>query len=183
MIKLNGSTRRDFYFPADPATTLRYFSDLNRVAFFLPHITVVKTYSPNEIRVHYQTVELGAYTINIYTDLAGITDEEEQVIYIQPLEDKPIVPSEATLNAATAYGYFYSVARLQAHDDQTHIDYRLKITAELPRPRGLRMMPGRVVNRIAESISQGRVREIADGFIADAITAFPEWLAANQPQP
>ena len=182
MIKLNGSTRRDIYFPADPVTTLRYFSDLSRVAFHLPHITVVKTYGLNEIRVHYQTVELGAYTINIYTDLVRILDEEEQVIYIQPLEDKPTVPSEATLNATTAYGYFYSTARLQAHNDQTHIDYRLKITAELPRPRGLRMMPGRVVNRIAESISQGRVREIADGFIADATAAFPEWLTVSQSQ-
>jgi hypothetical protein len=39
------------------------------------------------------------------------------------------------------------------------------------------MMPGRIVSRIAKSISDGRVMEMADGFMCNATTAFPDWLA------
>ena len=79
------------------------------------------------------------------------------------------------------YGYFSSVAYLEKCENETLIDFRLKMVANLPRPRGLRMMPGRVVNRIASSISQGRVNEIMDGFMENAIEAFPAWMADQEP--
>lgn len=177
MIKLNGAAQREFSFSAEPEVALHYFSNLNRVAYFLPHITVVEEYGPNELRVHYQSVELGAYTINIFADLQSELNSEERAIYINPLSNKAPVTAEATLNATGAQGYFSSVARFSTAGSSTHIDYRLKLEAQLPRPRGLRMMPGRVVNRIAKSISKGRVSEIADGFMSSAIGAFPVWLA------
>jgi hypothetical protein len=45
MITLNGTVHRQFYFPADPLTTMVYFSDLDRATFHLPHITLVETYT------------------------------------------------------------------------------------------------------------------------------------------
>lgn len=177
MINLNGVIRRRFYFPADPLTTLIYFSDLSRVTYLLPHINVVETYSSDKVRIRYQTVELGAYTINIFCDLDSSVDVENQQIIIGPLAGCEDVTPEATLNATTGYGYYSSSARLFAEDDGTGIDYHFQFQSQLLRPRGLRMMPKRVVDRIAQSISLGRVEEIAEGFMQNALDAFDDWRA------
>lgn len=179
MITLNGTIQRRFHFPADPVTTLIYFSNLSRVTYLLPHISVIDTYDEDKVRIRYQTVELGAYTINIYCDLKSTTDIEKQEIIIAPLEDCEWVESSATLNATTGYGYYTSSARLIPEEDGTGIDYHFQFQSKLPRPRGLRMMPKRVVDRIAQSISLGRVEEIAEGFMKNAIDAFDDWRAAQ----
>lgn len=180
MITLNGTVQRRFHFPADPLITLIYFSELSRVTLLLPHISVVETYSNDKVRIRYQTVELGAYTINIYCDLECTCDVEKQNIIIEPLGGCQPVEVESTLNATTGYGYYASSAQLFAEDDGTGIDYRFEFKSTLQRPRGLRMMPKRVVDRIAHSISLGRVEEIADGFMENALEAFGEWQGAQK---
>lgn len=179
MITLNGTIRRRFYFPVDPLTTLIYFSDLSRVTYLLPHINVVETYSSDKVRIRYQTVELGAYTINIFCDLDSSVDVENQQITIGPLAGCEDVTPEVSLNATTGYGYYSSFAKLFAEDDGTGIDYHFQFQSQLLRPRGLRMMPKRVVDRIAQSISLGRVEEIAEGFMQNALDAFDEWYAVQ----
>lgn len=180
MITLNGTIQRRFFFPADPLTTLIYFSDLSRVTHLLPHINVVDAYSSDKVRIRYQTVELGAYTINIFCDLEGIVDVEKQVITIGPLGDREEIASEATLNATTGYGYYTSSAQLFPEAEGTGIDYHFQFQSRLQRPRGLRMMPKRVVDRIAQSISSGRVEEIAEGFMKNALEAFGDWRAEQE---
>lgn len=177
MITLDGSIERKFFFPSDPLTTMIYFSDLSRVVYYLPHISVVETYSSNKVRIRYQTVELGAYTINIICDLELKVDVDGYVIQIDPLPDCEAVEVEATLNATTGYGYYTSTARLAPANDGTAIDYSFKFQSKLQRPRGLRMMPKRIVDRIAQSISLGRVEEIAEGFMQSATEAFAQWRA------
>ncbi len=181
MITLNGTVHRQFYFPADPLTTMVYFSDLGRAIFHLPHITLVEPYNDNSVRIRYQTVEIGAYTINIYCDLELTVDVANKVIRVDPLAGCKPVEGDATLNATTGYGFYTSTARLTpAEDDGTNIDYRFQFQSKLERPRGLRMMPRRIVDRIAQSISLGRVGEIADGFMESAAEAFPDWLAKQK---
>lgn len=181
MITLNGTVQRQFYFPADPLTTMVYFSDLGRVAFHLPHITVIENYTDNRVRIRYQTVEIGAYTINIICDLELTVDVAGYVIRVDPLAGCAPVEGDATLNATTGYGYYTSTAQLMpAEDDGTTIDYRFQFQSKLERPRGLRMMPRRIVDRIAQSISMGRVEEIAEGFMESATEAFPDWLAKQK---
>jgi hypothetical protein len=180
MIKLNGAAQREFLFQADALTSLQYFGVLNQAVRFLPHIEIVEEYGPNELRVCYSSLELGAYTIRVITDLECVVDEENMTIMVRPLQGKEPAKGEASLNETAGYGYFASTAFLEDTEDGTFIDYRLKIAANLPRPRGLRMMPGRVVNRIASSISQGRVNEIIDGFMTNAVASFPAWLEERQ---
>lgn len=180
MIKLDGLAKRTYTFPTDPAIALSYFSNLNRIAQFLPHISVEEEFGPNKLRMVYQSIELGAYTITIVTDIESRVDEASFTIHTVPLDPDLYdeVWEEATLNTTLGQGQFSSTAVFSPLDDgQTHIDYQLAMTANLPRPRGLRMMPGRVINRIVNSISQGRINEIADGFMTSAIEAFPAWLA------
>lgn len=180
MITLNGTIQRRFYFPSDPITALIYFSDLSRVTHLLPHITVLDTYAEDRVRIRYQTVELGAYTINIICDLDCAVDVEKQEIVIAPLPGCPEVSPEATLNATTAYGFYASTAKLFPEDGGTGIDYLFQFRSELLSPRGLRMMPKRVVDRIAKSISLGRVEEIADGFMENALDVFDDWHAGQR---
>jgi len=179
MITLDGIIQRKFFFPADPLTTMIYFSDLSRVVYHLPHINVVETYSTSRVRIRYQTVELGAYTINIFCDLDLKVDNEQYVIQIDPLTGCEPVAVDATLNATTGYGYYTSTARLTPEKGGTAIDYLFKFQSKLQRPRGLRMMPKRIVDRIAQSISLGRVEEIAEGFMQGATEAFTEWHAGQ----
>lgn len=181
MITLNGTIQRKFHFPTDPLTTLIYFSELSRVTRFLPHIEVIEAYSTDSVRIRYQTVELGAYTINIFCDLECAVDVEKGEITITPLAGNDNVKAEATLNATTGYGYYTSAARLYEEDGGTGIDYYFQFKSQLQRPRGLRMMPKRVVDRIAHSISLGRVEEIAAGFMETALEAFDDWYA-EQPR-
>lgn len=177
MITLNGIIQRKFYFPADPLTTLVYFSQLSRVAYLLPHINVAEIYDDEKVRIRYQTVELGAYTINIFCDLKSSTDIQKQEIIIEPLDTYEMVNPSATLNSTTSHGYYSSSAKLYSEGDGTGIDYHFQFQSDLPRPRGLRMMPKRVVDRIAQSISLGRVEEIAEGFMQNALDAFDDWRA------
>lgn len=179
MITLDGTIQRKFYFPADPLTTMIYFSDLSRVVYYLPHISLVETYTSNKVRIRYQTVELGAYTINILCDLELKVDADNFIIQIHPLPGCAPVEVDATLNATTGYGYYTSTARLSAEDEGTSIDYRFRFQSKLPRPRGLRMMPKRIVDRIAQSISLGRVEEIAEGFMQGATSAYDAWRAGQ----
>lgn len=181
MITLNGTVHRQFFFPADPLTSMVYFSDLSRATFHLPHITLVETYTDNRVRIRYQTVEIGAYTINIYCDLELTVDVANKVIRIDPLAGCTPVENHATLNATSGYGFYTSTARLTpAEDDGTNIDYQFHFQSKLERPRGLRMMPRRIVDRIAQSISLGRVEEIADGFMENALDVFDDWHAGQR---
>jgi len=180
MIKLNGTAQKDFTFTADPLNTFSFFADLNRVVQYLPYIELVETYGQNELRVLYSCVELGTYTISAISDLSCTSDTENMAIFVQPLKGKEPVEGEATLNTTMGYGYFASAAYMQACDDGTRIDFRLKIVANLPRPRGMRMMPGRVVNRIASAMSDARVSEIAEGFMRNAAQDFPAWQKTQQ---
>jgi hypothetical protein len=182
MITLNGTVQRTFSFPADPLTTLIYFSDLSRVVHLLPHISVIETYTNEQVRIRFQTVELGAYTINIYCDLELQSNLDNYTITIRPLAGCQEVEADATLNATTGYGYYTSTARLAPASDGTTIFYQFQFQSKLTRPRGLRMVPKRVVDRIAQSISSGRVQEIADGFMESALEAFDDLPTAQSRQ-
>jgi hypothetical protein len=177
MINVTGSIKRAFLFPADSSTALAYYGDLSRIATFLPHITLVKSYSHNQVRLHYKTVELGTYTISIFCDLQSIADKDESILYVKPLKTSAPAPAQATLNTTSGHGYFTSQTNFYTLGEQTRVEYSLQLQANLLRPLGLRLMPGRVVNRIVQSITDGRTHEIADGFIERSITAFPLWLA------
>lgn len=183
MIDLTGSITRAFIFPAIPKVALTYYSDLSRVAEFLPHITLIHTYSHNQIRMLYETVELGAYSIQIYSDLESSVDWEKMLLHVYPVKIETAVPvqSETSMRHSTGSGLFAIDTQFFDLGSQTRIEYSIRLKAELERPLGMRLMPKRVVKRIAQSITDERVREIADGFIKKSVDAFPEWEANYQP--
>lgn len=175
MITLDGTIQRRFFFPADPQSTLHYFGDLGRIVFFLPHIQLTQIFNDCSIRVRYESVELGAYTINVYCDLTCEIAPDSMSIRVKPFHGAAPFEPESTLNTTTGHGLFTSEATLFAMGEGTGIDFCFRFQSRLPRPRGLRMMPKRVVDRIADSVSQGRMEEMIEGFMASALDMFPAW--------
>lgn len=182
MITITGSIQRTFIFPAVPQVTLSFYSELIRVAQFMPHISLVHVYAPNQIRALYESVELGSYTIRIFTDLEGAIDRRARTISVYPVKIPAAAPiqTEANMRETVGHGLFGIDATLYELGEQTRVEATLRLQAELERPRGMNLMPKRVVNRIAQGIAQNRIREMADGFIKASTEAFPEWQAQQE---
>jgi len=181
MIKIAGSARRTFIFPADLPTAYAYYGDVSRVLTYLPHISLVRAYAYDRFRMLYSTIELGLYHVRIFCDLqTTLSGENRQVIRIGPLENVPPVRSEAGFHSMTAQGCYSSISTFFEAGDKTRIDYSMSLQATLPTPLGLRFMPGTVLDSIAKSITGSRIHEIASGFVERSIDAFPYWLEEFQ---
>jgi len=179
MLTLSGAVTRSFIFPAPLNLTIHYYSDLVQMVQYMPNISLVHVYSPNQVRVLYKTVELGAYTVCVYTDLESRLLPDNNGIEIYPVKLPAAVPvkTKATMRETIGQGLFALNARFFDLGHQTRIEYTIKMQSELKRPRGMRLMPKRAVNRIAQNITENRIREIINGFIKTSLDAYPEWLA------
>ena len=178
MIKIDSSVQFSFMFPADIATTFAYYSDMQRLIQHLKYMELVdlETENENEFRIYYNTVELGSYHIHVYSDIRMELDSG-MVIRLVPIENFPPIKTKVTLNATTARGHYASEAHFFPAGDHTRVEYSLSMQASPPRPKGMRFMPGKMVDKIAQNITNHRIKEIADAFIDNSIDTFPIWLA------
>lgn len=176
MIKISGTINRTFIFPAPVQDTLTYFSEITQVALFMPHIQLVHEYTPNQIRVLYETVELGVYTFRIFSDLEGSIDRKNHTISVLPVRIPTAVPIQqsASSRETTGHGLFAIQAQLFDLQTQTRLEATLRLQASLERPRAMSLMPNRVVNRLAQSITDHRIKEMSDGFIRTAVDRFSQ---------
>jgi hypothetical protein len=142
---------------------------------YLPHIYMVRAYEPDRFRLLYDTTELATYHIRIFADVQTTLDKG-WVIRVRPLPGIPPVTVKSGINWSTAQGYFTSRSVFQEAGDQCRIEYSLQLRAKLPKPLGIRFMPGLVIDRIAKGITNTRIHEISDGFVERSIAAFPHWL-------
>ena len=178
MIKIAGTTRQTFSFPADIATASNFYRDFSRILHYLPHIYVVKAYSPDQFRVMYHTMELGMYRVRIYCDLHVKYDEASETLHVAPLLNKPPIKSEATVHSLTAQGHFTSQSIFRARSDHSMIDYQLSLEARLPKPFGLTLMPDKAIEQIARNITDWRIHEIARGFVKRSVLEYREQATA-----
>lgn len=172
VITLNGSTQRQFAFPDTLAAATRYYRNFDAIFDFLPHISLVQKYGPNRYRALYHTIELGVYRVKIYCDLQIHFDEAHQTLSVSPFSGPTPVKQSVSVQALVAQGQFSSQSVFVARGDETQIDYRLKLTAALPKPFGLSLVPDNVMNQITHSIADWRIHEIAGGFIDRSIAAY-----------
>ncbi len=138
----------------------------------LPHISLIGQLGAEQYRMVYSTVELGIYRVRMVCDIQVMLDEANGILRIAPLQDAPPVKSEITFNSLTAPGYYHSESVFHTTDEDeqaTRIDYQLQLDANLPIPYGARFMPAGVLNSIARNITNWRIHEIAQGFIARSI--------------
>ncbi len=178
MIKIAGTTRQTFSFPADLSAVSNFYRDFSRILHYLPHIQLVKAYGPDQFRVMYHTLELSVYRVRIYCDLQVRYDEAAQTLQVAPLLDKPPVRSEATVHSLMAQGYFTSRSIFRPRSEHSLVDYQLSLEARLPKPLGLLLMPDRVIEQIAGNITEWRIHEIAGGFITRSLREYQEQVEA-----
>ncbi len=178
MIKIAGTTRQTFSFPADVTTVSTFYRDFSSILHYLPHIQLVRAYGPDQFRVMYHTLELGVYRVRIYCDLQVRYDEATQTLHVAPLLNKPSVRSKATVHSLTAQGYFTSRSIFRSRREHSLVDYQLSLEAWLPKPFGLMLMPDGVIEQIASNITEWRIREIAGGFIARSLEEYREQAKA-----
>lgn len=180
MIKLAGAATLTFDFPAPLTVAYAYYSDLETVLHFLPHIEVVETFGPDHFRLLYASREFGGYSMQVYCDLRALNEGGMHVIHIVPEENLPPVEVSAGVNSSVGRGFFSSRGLFFENGEETRIEYEFELKSQLPRPLGMRLMPGRVVNGIARNVTRTRMREIAEGFIDRSLAEFPCWLAERE---
>ena len=176
MLKVAGSASLSFLFPAGRAIAYEFYSDMHRLARYLTHIELATVVSDYEYRMRFRSTELSSYHITILCDVRMELMPGNRTIRIIPVENLPPIEAKSTLNSTVGRGFFSSEAFF--HDEgngQTRIEYELQLGAELPRPLGMRFMPGRVVDNIAKNITNRRLKEIVQGFLDDSLADFSNW--------
>ena len=181
MIKIAGSVHRSFIFPADLPTAFAFYGDMSRSLHYPPHISLLHRYDEHTYRMLYSTTELGIYRVRVICDLQVQLDRAGRALRIRSLDPVTPVKSEAGMYSLSGYGQFESESLFTEEDldaenlpagQHTCIEYRLKLSAGLPVPLGLRLVPVRVIQGIANSIVDWRMAETAEGFIERSIQAF-----------
>lgn len=180
MIKIAAKARFSFIFPADRKTTFEFYSDMNRMADYLHHIELVDSQSDSEFRLYYNTVELGTYHIHVYCDVRMVSNLDDYSLTIISVENLPPVETEVTINATTTRGFYSSESSFHEEGDVTRVEYTLALQAKPPRPKGMRFMPRKMVDKVANNITNHRMREIAENFIESSIADFPRWQAERE---
>ncbi len=179
MLKLVGSARRSFVFPADLPTAYSYYGDLGYILKFLPHISVVKLHTDDHFRILYSAKELGAYSIQVFCDLRATLDGGRRLIRIVPEEALPPIEATVSFYKTSGRGYFTMESLFTDAGDKTVVEFNFRLKAQLPKPRGMRLMIGSVVDRVTRNITANRMQEITDGFVQQSIAAFPDWNGAG----
>jgi hypothetical protein len=177
MIEIKATTRRTFLFPAPASLALQFYSDFRRITQDLPHISLVEQYGDSRFRLLYSTTEMAAYQVHIFADVETEIDETNHIFHVRPAAGIPPAKSKATLHSIIAPGRYYSRSTFRPVGDQSEVEYYLELGGHLPRPLGLNLIPGSVLNSIADNITNRRMNEIIDGFIALSIADFPRWQA------
>jgi hypothetical protein len=170
VIAIAGSARRAYLFPAPLDAAFHFNADLDRMLPLLPHIVVLAAPSESERRLCYRATEGGLYRVRIYCTVAVQVDNRIHAIYIRPLDD----PSreEAGFGSMSGAGRYESTIRFRAHGRDTRIEYGLKLSARLPTPGSLRLLPEGLVQARAELRFRARLDEILDGFVRRSIAAY-----------
>jgi hypothetical protein len=182
MIKIASSVKIAFMFPADIDTAFTYYSDIPRMVGHLKHIDLAPTEStPNdEFRLWYHTTKLGRSHVHVYCGVRLELDYKNRIIFLQPMEGFPPVQTKVTVNSTTTRGYYSSEGRfLVAGPDSTRIEYTLQLQATPPKPKGMQIVPGRIVDAVAQNITSTRMKEIAESFIDKSVQEFPLWRDAR----
>lgn len=169
MISIAVTARRVFTLPADLQTSTARFRDFQQTLQYLPALCLVKTYAQDQYRILYSAAEAGVYRVDLYSDIQARFDEAEDTFYVTPLKGIPAVASKATLGSLTGQGDYSSRLILRSAGPHTNAKYDVRITATLPKPVGLILIPNAAVRLFVERVVRRRVQEITDVFIRRSI--------------
>ena len=171
-LRISGTTRRVFMFPASMPETFAYYRDIGRSLGYLRNITTVQRFAPDQYRLVYSAKEGALYRVKIYCDVLAEADAEEYRIHILPLTGKIPVKSTVCMNEMTCQGYYTSEIVFIEHQCQTHVETSIDIEARLPIPAALLWIPHALLSVAANNIFLLRLDEVVNGFIDQSKLAY-----------
>lgn len=172
MIPMAGSAERSFVFPAELPAAFAFLGDIKRSFAFLPYISIAVTYSEDQYRLHYHALEAGFYWVDIFCDVQVIREENPRTLRICTLPGRPPVKSAARWNAMTCQGTYESQSLFHPVGENTRVDFSIQLSASLPVPVTLRLVPPALVSKSTHNILQLRIEEVSSGFIDRSIRAY-----------
>jgi hypothetical protein len=179
-IRVDGSVKRSFLFPAELLDTFDYYQNYINIFHYLPHIDIDKVINQNEFRLKYETIELGMYRIKIFCRIQAELLQNEFSIRMKSIEPAEKPPDSRGIYSATTSGEFTSVSQFESHQNQTIVHYQLNLRANLPAPYGLALIPEAARNRLSAGITRYRIDEIAAAFIRRSVDGYLRLLTNSQ---
>lgn len=163
------SAQRAFTLPIDLAAARAHFRDFRQTLQYLPDLCLVKIYAPDQYRILYSAVHAGVYRVDLYSDIRVQHDETGDVFRVSPLRGIAPAAPKVTLGSLTGQGNYSSRLSLRAAGACTSARYDVRITATLPKPMGLKLVPDAAVRLFVERVVRRRVQEISDSFMQRSI--------------
>jgi len=172
MIRLAGTTKRAFIFPGSIYEAMQHYAVMEDLFQYLPHISVINTFSGTQFRVLFSSTELSIYQIRIYCDLEVSINWKDALITVGILRGKKPVKSKAGMHSSQGMAQFISTSQFVPDGEKTRVYYHLNLKGDLPKPRAFSLVPDNITNHIADNIATRRIYEIADGFIVGSLAEF-----------
>jgi len=165
MLQISVSSHRIFEIGCNLARVEQHLRDFDRVLEDLPALKVVNVWGPNQYRIAYSAVIAGVYQVDLLSDVQVRLDRANHVLAVFPLQGCPAVAAQATLRSLTGQGQYTSTMALQDIDGRTAVTYDVGITATIPKPVRLSLVPDVIAGNAVQAVVKHRLDEITSLFI------------------
>lgn len=165
MLQISVSSYRVFDIYCDLARVEQHLLDFDRVLEDLPALKVTNVWGPHQYRIAYSAVIAGVYRVELLSDLQVAMDTENHVLAVLPLQGQPPVPARVTMRSLTGQGQYTSTMALQYRQDRTVVTYDVGISASIPKPLRLHLLPDVIARNAVEAVVKRRLDDITNLFI------------------
>mgnify|MGYP001157939851 CR=1 FL=1 len=165
MLHVSARIDRRFELPVRLAVAEAHFRDFRQTLPDLPELDLTAELGPGQYRVRYRATVRGVYQVELFTDIAAHYDDKAHALVVTALEGHEPVRSEVTLRSMKAHGRYASRLALAGKGVTTQVHYELAISADLPKPQGLRLLPDKLAAMAIEKVMQGRAEASTNAFI------------------
>lgn len=165
MLSITASERRNFHLNAPLDRCEAHFSDFAQMLEDLPDVRLVQTRAPGRHRVVYRVTIANIYQVSLYSDVRARFDTRARALVVEPDERHTTVLPKATLVSLTGQGEYRSRLTLRPSGEGTYVSYQVSLSAEVPTPVALRLLPAAVARRAVRSVVSERLQHTIDQFI------------------
>ena len=165
MLHVSVSIHRKFKIACDLLGVEAHFRNFERMLEDLPDLNVSRVWGLHQYSIGYSMNFAGIYRVDLFSDVQARFDAADHVLVVSPLPGRPSVTAQATPWSLTGQGDYASRLVFHAQKDCTGADYDLTITADIPKPVRLNLVPDSVARIAVQAVVRRRVHEITDLFI------------------
>jgi|JI10StandDraft_1071094.scaffolds.fasta_scaffold14575_7 carbon monoxide dehydrogenase subunit G len=165
MLQISVSSHRNFEIGCDLARVEQHLREFDRVLEDLPALKVVTVWGPNQYRIAYSAVIAGVYQVDLLSDVQVRLDTDRHLLAVSPLQGCPAVAAQATLRSLTGQGQYTSTMALQSQGSRTAATYDVGITATIPKPVRLSLVPDLIARNAVQAVVKHRLDDITSLFI------------------